>query len=73
MAGSELQQHDRFGEVIEIIGGKPGRRIDIGAAATRCDRGGRRCGEVNRAIGGRREHGQLSSSAMWFGSVAGTG
>src|SRR6187549_2775728 len=56
----ELQQHDRFSEMVEIIGGKPGHRIDIGSAATRCDWGGGRCGGVDRAIGGRRGHGNCS-------------
>jgi hypothetical protein len=59
--------HDRFGEVIEIIGGKSGHRIDIGSDPTRCN-----CGcWSNRAIGGR-EH-DCPNLAMDYVSVAGIG
>ena len=57
MAPASFQHHDGFGEMIEIVGGKPGQRIDLGAAAHQMWRADCRRGRVVRAIGGRRGHG----------------
>ena len=40
-ARQHFEQHDRFVEMIEIVGGEPGRWIDIGLGKPGCDlRGG---------------------------------
>ena len=51
-----LQHHDDFGEVVEIVGGKPGDWIDIEPSRTRWDRGRGRRGANARAIGGGHGH-----------------
>ena len=51
---NHLEQHDRFVEMVQIIGGKPGTGIDVGGPQQRCPRGGRR-----RRLGWRRAVGSM--------------
>ncbi len=59
---NHLEQHDRFVEVIQVVGGKPGAGIDVGGAQHRgprlVDRGrlARRRGSGWRGYGGRGCH-----------------
>src|SRR6202035_4704129 len=69
-ARQQFEQHDRFVEVVEVVGGEPGRRVDVGAVQLcEVDRRGR--GGREWARSGRRHYISISPMTRSYpGSVA---